>query len=198
MGKLLMKAVQLTRRPLDRDEIRYKNGDTFKIIEVTREADDIAANERVCKDFAPLLRGRNDFETCRNTWNFMRYEIPYVADKIGYERIRLPNKCIWDAARIGNGGDCKTFYVTTADLLRENGIASMSRFIAQRGGNKAKHVYCIAKLQNGLLVPCDAVYHSFNIEPPYTMKWDFDAAQLVKRQQATDSKQNAVSGLFWF
>ncbi len=174
----LQQAVRLTPRPLDTDEIRYKNGNTDKIIEVVREADRIAAKERLTKDFAPLLRGNSDFETCRNIWNFMKYEIPYLADKVGYERVRLPNKCFWDAKRYNDGGDCKTFYVATADLLRENGIRSFSRFIAQNFGNKAKHVYCVAKLSNGQLVPVDAVYHLFNFEPSYTQKWDFDSAIL--------------------
>ncbi len=191
MGKLLREAVRLTRAPLDKDEIRYQNGDTSKIIEVTREADQIAAEERLCRKFAPLLRGRNDFETCRNTWDFMRNEIRYVADKVGYERVRLPNKCIWDAHRFNDGGDCKTFFVTTADLLRENGIKSQAWFIAQNGGWKAKHVYCTAILKDGREVAVDGVYHLFNMHPMSSKKWVFDAAVL---RGANDT----LSGLNWF
>lgn len=173
MGQLLDTAVRLIPKPQDTDQIRYKDGDTSKIIEVVREADKIAANERLVKRFAPLLRGADDFKTCRNVWDFIRQQVPYVADEMGYERVRLPNKCLYDAKRYRNGGDCKTFTVLACDLLRENGIPSTIRFIAQ-GGAKAKHVYTVA-LINDREVPCDGVYHLFNLEPFRTLKWDFPA-----------------------
>ncbi len=91
MGQLLDTAVRLIPKPQDTDQIRYKDGDTSKIIEVVREADKIAANERLVKRFAPLLRGADDFKTCRNVWDFIRQQVPYVADEMGYERVRLPN-----------------------------------------------------------------------------------------------------------
>ena len=180
---LLKEAVRLTKKPLDIDEIKFEKGDTARIIEVVRYADREAKKERHLKDFAPLLRGANDFKTCQNVWNFVKHQIPYVADTVGYERVRMPNKCIWDADRYRNGGDCKTFTVLTCDLLRELGIKSKIRFISQNMQPKAKHVYTVAILPNGQEVPCDGVYHTFNENPYKVWAWDFDAAQLKKTPQ---------------
>lgn len=176
MGELLNKAVKLVRRPQNKDEVIFKSGTTENIIEVVLMADKEAAKERFLKRFAESLRGKTDFDTCRNVWRFVRHEIPYKVDKLGYERIRLPNKSIWDSYRLGNGGDCKTFAVLECDLLRELGIKSKFRFISQNSTAKATHVYTIAILQNGLDVPCDAVFYLFNQRPAQTFNWDFDAA----------------------
>ena len=179
MGQLLNKAVKLVKKPLDSDEIIFKNGDTDKIIEVVLLADKEAANERFLKDFAPLLRGKTDLETCRNVWKFFRDEIPYKLDKRGFERIRLPNKCLFDAYRYNDGGDCKTFSVTEVDILRELGIKVMYRFISQNPLRKvATHVYTVAILKDGTEVVCDGVYALFNKNPNYYYKWDFEAAKL--------------------
>ena len=180
---LLQRAKELTRKPKDYDEVRFENGNTDDIIELVRYADSEAAKERLCKEFAPLLRGKTDFETVKNTWLFVRNEIPYKADTAGYERVRLPNKCIWDAYRYSDGGDCKTFCTLTTDLLRENGIDSLIRFISQTWVKKARHVYNVA-IVNGEEVPCDGVHKVFNENPTYVYKWDF---------KAVPSKKTAIS-----
>lgn len=187
MGLLLQKAKELTKKPLDKDEIRFKNGNTEDIIELVRYGDSEAAKARFLKEFAPLLKGKTPFETCRNVYNFVRNELKYVADVRGYERVRLPNKAIWDAYRYDNGGDCKTFFVITSDLLRELSIKCKCRFISQNFIKKARHVYAVAILENGQEVPCDAVFHTFNQNPFWVYKWDFDTATL--------SNSDSVNGL---
>jgi hypothetical protein len=175
MGELLNRAVKLVKRPSNKDEVIFKSGTTENIIEVVLMADKEAAKERFLKRFAESLRGKTDFDTCRNVWRFVRQEIPYKGDKLGYERIKLPNKTIHDAAK-GIGTDCKSMSVLGNDLLRELGIGSKYRFISQNSTAKATHVYSMALLKNGLIVPCDAVFYLFNQKPPQTYNWDFDAA----------------------
>jgi hypothetical protein len=173
----LLEAVKLTKKPADRDEVVYKDGDTSDIIKTVLIADKMATDKRFLKRLAPLLKGRNDYETARNVWNWTKKNIPYVKDKLGYERIRLPHKTIWDSYRFKDGGDCKTFTIFVCDLLRELGIKSIIRFIAQKGQSKATHVYTVA-LIDGKEVVTDAVYTKFDSEPYYSKKWDYDATTL--------------------
>jgi Transglutaminase-like superfamily len=176
---LLKEAVKRTKKPSNQDDIQTEKGDTNDIIKAVRLADTMAAKERPTKCFAQLLRGTNDFETIRNVWSFVHYKIPYVADKTGFERIRLPNVAIHNAANFRNGGDCKTFAVLCCDLLRELGIESKIRFISQSLNPKARHVYTVAIIK-GQEIPCDAVYWRFNENPMRTFTYDFDAAKATK------------------
>lgn len=189
---LLKEAVKRTKKPLNVDDVQTEKGNTDDIIKAVRKADRIAADERPTRHFAQLLRGKNDFETVRNVWAFVHYKIPYVADKRGFERIRLPNVAIHQAVRIKNGGDCKTFTVACCDLLRELGIESKIRFISQNFIQKARHVYTVAII-NGQEVPCDAVYWIFNQNPIRTFTWDFDAAK-AKKTANTEGSINGIQG----
>lgn len=182
MGELLDKALKLVKKPLNKDEVVFKSGTTEDIIKVVRMADSIVSEERVLKRFAPLLEGKTDFDTCRNVWRFVRQEIPYRADKIGYERVRLPQKSIWDAHRLGHGGDCKTFAVLECGLLRELGIDSEYVFISQNNTPKARHVYTMAILKNGLEVPCDSVFYLFNQRPQTTYEWRYAAKKMLNTE----------------
>ena len=185
MSAILKRAVSLIEKPLNVDDIRFKNGNTEDIITVISEADKEAAHGRTITRFARLLRGGTEKETCRNIWHFVKHNIPYKADTAGYERIRLPNKTIYDAATIGNGGDCKSFSVLIADLCRELGIRCFFRLISQKAGRKIHHVYVVAVLSNERKVYLDAVHHTFNAEPFYVTKKDIDSC----------SGDNQVSGL---
>ena len=170
MTDLLRRAVQLTPPPKNVDEVLFYDGNTQDIMTVIKEADSRAAKLRLTRRFAPLLRGANDRLTCQNIWNFVKQNIPYKADSAGYERVRLPNKCIHDAAKIGNGGDCKTFSVLIADLCREHGIEFQYDYISQKENKKIHHVYGFATLDNGRKVILDAVHTAFDSEPYYKFK----------------------------
>jgi transglutaminase-like putative cysteine protease len=173
---LLKEAVKRTKKPSNTDDIQTEKGNTDDIIKAVRFADKISAKERPTRHFAELLRGSTDFETVRNVWAFVHYKIPYVADSMGFERIRLPNVAIHNAANFRNGGDCKSFAVLCCELLRELGIESKIRFISQNMIKKARHVYTVA-IVKGQEIPCDAVYWIFNQNPMRTFTWDFDAAK---------------------
>jgi hypothetical protein len=171
----IKEASQLVAKSNDFDDVKHNNGDVWDIIAVVREADRQAAQERGVKKLAKALEGKNDFETCKNVWEFVKHRIPYVMDKNGYERIRKPKKTVWDAYEIGNGGDCKSFSVLIADLLRENGIKSKFRFISQQLLSNPSHVYIIAYCDNKEVI-IDAVYYAFNKEPKYYRVWDYETA----------------------
>lgn len=173
MGKLLQKAIGSITKPQNTDVVIFSDGDTEDIISVILQADKEAAAGRFIKDFAPLLRGANDYDTCKNIWNFLKYEIPYTADKSGYERVKLPHKVIFDASN-GIGSDCKGMAGTGCDLCRELGISAKYRFIAQKMfSTKPTHVYTVATLKNGEEIIIDAVFTAFNKEAKHTYEKDY-------------------------
>ena len=180
--------LKLVKKPSFVEDVQFKAGDTNDIITTIRKADKIAAKERQTVKLAKILRGPNDFETCRNIWNWIKKNIPYQADKLGFEKVRLPNRAIYDAAN-GKGCDCKSFSVLAVDLLRENGIQAAFRFISQKPqSEKVTHVYAVAKLANGRIIIVDAVYYAFNTEAKFTFFSDITAVS-----NNTDS--DAVNGL---
>ncbi len=180
--RLLQKAQSLIDlSTINKVTVNFEDGDTNDIITTVLMGDEQAARRRTIKDFAPLLRGDNDYKTCVNIWNFIKNEIPYVADKSGLEKIRLPHQAIYDAYNIQNGGDCKSFALLSNDLCRELGINTLYRFIAQkRGSTKATHVYSVAII-NGKEIILDAVYNRFNAEPYRTYKVDYRASLSLEK-----------------
>lgn len=174
--------------------VNFEDGDTQDIISVVLMGDEQAARRRTIKDFAPLLRGANDYETCVNIWNFIKNEIPYVADKSGFERIRLPHQAIYDAYTIQNGGDCKSFALLANDLCRELGINSLYRFIAQKIlSTKPTHVYCVAMIK-GKEIILDGVYNRFNAEPYRTYKVDYRASLSLEKEGIKGLYTNYTEG----
>lgn len=193
MGKLLQRAVKLIDTPKNTDDVLFSDGDTEDIITVILKADKEAAAGRFIKDFAGLLRGSSDYETCRNIWHFIKDEIPYKVDANGYERVRLPNKTIFDAAN-GIGCDCKSMAILANDLCRENGIKAKYRFIAQKLFSiKPTHVYCVAWLRNGQEVVIDAVYTGFDKEAKHTYEKDYNSVKSKKIDSIGQILRGSVS-----
>lgn len=127
-----------------------------------------------CKEyttaFAPTLKGAKVFDTCRNIWEFLKSEIPYVLDKSGYQFIKSPGRLWQDKA-----GDCKSFSVFTASLLKNLGIPYGYRFTSYNpGDNTPTHVYVYVPVKGGAEIIIDAVWSGpFNTQKPYSFKQDY-------------------------
>jgi hypothetical protein len=161
-------------------ETRFNDGNTKDIITSIVEVDIESATREDLILLAQRLRGKTEFETCRNIWYFAKREFIYKADPNGHEQIRFPNRAIHDAAK-GIGFDCKTFSTTIAELLRLNDIEGDFKFISQTWEKKATHIYCVAYLSDGRKVILDAVYHVFNQEPRLVHAW---FKPIAKRKKA--------------
>lgn len=148
----------------NQDEIlRHRNGDTDDIIETIMRMD-ADSGRWIRDDAAQCLRGDTEEDTLRNVWAFVKRHNRYRPDR-NHERVKSPG-----ALFTSGFGDCKSYSIATAGLLRALGIRYRYRFAAYDGGDYT-HVYIVAKTKNGW-VPVDAVYERPLSEAAYHHKTD--------------------------
>jgi hypothetical protein len=121
------------------------------------------------KGLAGIARGRNDYETCRNIWQFVYDHIAYRKDKDGYEQIRSPARS-WHDRKEGVDCDCYTTFISST--LTNLGIKHKLR-ITKYSRDYFQHIYPIALLQ-GKEVILDCVTEKFDYEVPYSEKKDYN------------------------
>lgn len=141
----------------------YRNGDTADIISTILYAD--ARSGAFVSKSVECLRGANEYETLRNVWAFVKNNVQYRADKAGHERVKSPGALF----AIGHG-DCKSFSIAIAAILRALGISYRYRFTAYAPGD-VTHVYVIADGNRGPVI-LDAVHTKFDDEVKYYFKKD--------------------------
>ena len=144
-------------------------GDTSDIINVVMYAYDSETDPQI-KVLAEQLRGATDYETCQNIWQYLIDNITYKADSDGTngELVRSPARLVHDGV-----GDCKSYSIFTATVLRYLGIPCVFRFASYSNKKEATHVYIVA--QGNIII--DAVAHvqlnyDFNQEVKYTYHCD--------------------------
>ena len=120
------------------------------------------------KGIASVLKGRNDYETCRNIWHFVYGHIAYRKDKDGYEQIRSPARS-WHDRKAGVDCDCYTTFISS--ILTNLGIRHKLR-ITKYHRDYFQHIYPIAELQNRQVV-IDCVTDKFDYEVPFSEKKDY-------------------------
>ena len=142
---------------------RHRDGETDDIIETILYAD--GKSRGFVLAGVDCLRGPSEYDTLRNVWRFVKYNIRYRADRPGHERIKSPG------ALFASGyGDCKSFSVAIGAMLRALGIPFRYRFAAYDSGDYS-HVYVVADGVRGPVI-LDAVYEEFDEEHPYWRKTD--------------------------
>ena len=147
----------------------YRNGDTEDIITTILRMDN-EADRYVNKEAAQCLRGNGDYETMRNVWKFVKSNVKYRTDRQVKEVVKSP-------AALFNlkSGDCKSFSISEAALLRALGFKGIRYRFASYGNSKeVTHVYIVAKMR-GEDVILDAVHSQFDDEVQYTWKKDIPA-----------------------
>jgi hypothetical protein len=146
-----------------------QKGNTSNIIEIIFKADEIS-DSYIDKNNVECLRGKNDLETMRNVWGFVKRNVRYKADKAGLEQVKTPGALF----KIGKG-DCKSFSIAIVALLRSLGYNRIYyRFTAYEPGD-VSHVYVVAYTRDGRKVIIDSVYDYFDAEAPYYFKRDIPA-----------------------
>ena len=118
------------------------------------------------RQLAESLRGKNDRETFRNIWSFVRSKIRYREDQ-GPEKIKSP-------ARLLNSkvGDCKSMALLSAALVKNLGYPyffRVTRYNPQTPENG--HIYLMA-IGKGGAVAIDPVNKVFSNEPKWWRKMD--------------------------
>ena len=174
------------------NKVIYPNGDTSDIIKVVMYAYDIETDPQI-KVLAEQLRGNNDTDTCRNIFNYLIKNIKYKADSDGNagELIKSPARLIVDGT-----GDCKSYSLFTAVILRWLDIPHVFRFASYSNSPEATHVYVVATSRDlSKDVVIDAVAgvqlgYPFNKEKKYNFKCDMQTAELKYHTWQDSGRKN--------
>ncbi|MES2773387.1 MAG: transglutaminase-like domain-containing protein [Bacteroidota bacterium] len=159
-------------RPED-DKVTYENGNTDDIIKTVLFGDTRCAF--YTKKFAKAFRGKQLLDTCRNIWEFVKQEIPYKLDPGGHQYIKSPGR-LWQE----KSGDCKSFSVFTASILKNLGIEYGYRFASYKTDDPTPtHVYIYVPVEGAEII-IDAVWNGpFNTQKKFDHKQDHLMAKIA-------------------
>ncbi|WP_053405036.1 hypothetical protein [Persicobacter sp. CCB-QB2] len=132
--------------------------------------------EQTLKDtqrISTVLKGKNDYETARNIWNFIYHHIQYTPDARHEEQLRRPARSWADRAE---GVDCDCYSILASSILYNLGIAHKLRKTAYNGRESYQHVYVIVPNKDGSMpkpyATIDPVLSQFDQEKPFSKKYD--------------------------
>ena len=116
------------------------------------------------KDFSKQFRGRNNQETCKKIFDYIKSNFTYVADG-GEQIIKLPSALL--KKRVG---DCKSYSLFTASILENLKIPYKFVYTSYNNNPIPGHVYVTT--EDGCII--DAVYGIFNAEKKPTYRYTQD------------------------
>ncbi len=163
-------ALNLVPRPASRRKILFPDGNTIDIVSAIIFADKKAAS--FTTGLAPHLLGPSIIQTAKNIFDFELRNIEYCLDKLGTQDIKSPAQTLYDGY-----GDCKSFSVFTASILRNLGINYSYRLVSYSGVPVWTHVYIIAH-DKGRDIIIDPVYKIFNEEKSFSFKKDYPMTKI--------------------
>lgn len=161
------------------------------------------ANLPYAKKIAHLFKGSSDLETCRNVWDFLRYEVPYKIESGEAQKVKTLPRFLADSKPTMNGdpvgNDCKMYAVFTNTVLNTLGIPSEYRFVSYKG-KQPTHTYAVVPSMNLVI---DAVLPNFDAEKPFKTKKDMAlykmsgvAEEEASRKYLDLSSPNSTIGAF--
>lgn len=115
---------------------------------------------------APLLRGKNLTETCKNVYAFMHTFLQYNHDSETAEQLRTPARGWYDGNK-GKGIDCDCMTNFAISIFYNLGITCAIKAVSIREDKALQHVYAIVpngEDPKGYTV-VDGCLHQFNNEP---------------------------------
>jgi len=107
-----------------------------------------------CRVIAQKFKGKDDLQTCKNIWNFLKNDVTYVVDG-EHQKIKLPSALLRERT-----GDCKSYSLFTAGILGNLGIPFKYALTSYTSDPTPAHIY--VKCDNGIII--DAVWTAFNEE----------------------------------
>ena len=111
--------------------------------------------------FADRYKGKNELETCKKIFNFLKNDINYKADGAN-QQVRLPSGLMRTKQ-----GDCKSYSVFTSAVLSNLGIPHKLVYASYDPKDPTpSHIYVMT--DSGCII--DAVYGKFNAEKKATFK----------------------------
>ena len=111
--------------------------------------------------FADLYKGKNELESCKKIFDYLKNNINYKADGLE-QQVRLPSGLMRTAQ-----GDCKSYSVFTSAVLSNLGIPHKLVYASYDPKDPTpSHIYVVT--DSGCII--DAVYGKFNAEKKATFK----------------------------
>jgi len=113
------------------------------------------------KDQAARFKGKNERETCKKIFDYLKNNFTYVADG-GEQIIKLPSALLRYKT-----GDCKSYSLFTSAILENLKIPYKFVYASYNTNPVPGHVYVVT--ESGCII--DAVYGKFNEEKTPTYKY---------------------------
>lgn len=147
----------------------WKNGDVFDTLKIMHEVVNLYYKD--VEKLAAILEDKKDVgQTLFNIWHFVFNHIQYTKDNIGVEVISRPARLWKNRKGLSQNTDCDCMAVFIASCLKNLKIKYAFRMTGYAGGDY-QHVYVIVNHKNKEYI-LDGVVHQFNIEVPYSKKYD--------------------------
>ena len=184
-------------KPSYKDPIVEKQGNVFLTPLLVK-----AVVKESIKDtslIAPVLKGADLNQTCKNIWNFLYYHIAYKLDKDFVEQVRTPARS-WADRKSGIDCDCYTAFassiLTNLDIPHTYRIAAYGK-TNRDGSPQYQHIYVVVptgkgnvteKTKRSEYLVIDPVKDQYNSEHPYSAIKDYpmDLAMQVLNGPPTD------------
>jgi hypothetical protein len=151
---------------------------------------------------APIFKGKDLEETCRNIWNFVYKHIQYKKDEAGIEQVRRPSRTWADRYE---GVDCDCYTVFISSILSNLKIPHKVRITKYGGKSHFQHIYPIVpkdgntsqelnKSTTGYFtIDCVADYP--NYEVPFSEHRDFIMGDNILSGEINGIRFGEVSGV---
>ena len=152
-----------------RSEVIKGKQDAFNIATQIKRA--IIESKEQSNSIAKKFVGQNDIDTCRNIYNWIRYNVRYQKEESSLQTSKTLARILHDKNK---GNDCKHYTIICCSLLRSLNIPCKMRLISQNFYSvEPTHIYCIAKVNKKdiILDPC---LSQFNVEAKYNYKYDLN------------------------
>ena len=141
--------------------------------------------------------GKNDIETAKNVYNFLKKNVPYYIEPTKYQTLRSPSAIL----SIKPGADCKSyasFVNGIFDSLNRKGIFKIPlayRFASYKNTKKPSHVFAVLYPEYEREIWVDNVLGSFNEKREPSFYKDKKIKMALVSMSGTDDKQSSVDQL---
>jgi len=141
--------------------------------------------------------GRNDINTAKNVFNFLKKYVPYYIEPSKLQTLRSPSAIL----SIKQGADCKSFssFINgTFDSLNRKGIFKIPlayRFASYKNSTKPGHVFAVLYPGNENEIWVDPVLDNFNEKKQPTYFKDKKLKMALVSMSGLDTKQPTLDEL---
>ena len=141
------------------------------------------------KKIAKFFKGNSKEETGRKIWNFLKHNVPYEIEPVNEQKVKSP------AAIISTPGDCKSYSIFSAGILRELGIPFAFRFASYKKFDPVPgHVFTVIDPGKSEIW-IDPVLNQFNYKKPFYKAIDKIPTMALYGVSGINNNSGEIAGL---